>query len=333
MFSKIFKKIQRNIFFSGKKKKIQNSQANKNRQSSFFDTKPKSWIFRKRKKNPISWADLRKNLFQFVKTQQLFVFFWGFTVCITIWIFLLVWPLLKINEILVEETGNIININQIYDNIDYIRWSNLLFVNTQELSQRIKKNQNTIQDIRFNKNFPSTLNMDIISFQAIFQTEWYLIVENWALVSREDVNEILPFLKISEDLYERALFNKRLSRIDLTNILLLQKELTRNILGFVPKTLYYLPVEQELLIENSIWNIFIFDLASDIDRQVKWLAIFSKEEGNVNEKKYIYIDVRIPQKLFLCDYESEFSCVKNLKNIYGDSIFENFPEDVSPPVQ
>ena len=43
--------------------------------------------------------------------------------------------------------------------------------------------------------------------------------------------------------------------------------------------------------------------------------------------------MRIPQKIFICPYESEFSCRTNLRNIYDDEIFTKLRSDVSQPEQ
>lgn len=321
MFQKIFSSLP------GKKKKTGWA---KNHQSTFFDDSSSGWIFQKRKKQKY-WGWLSSTLIALYKAQKWLVIFATLWCVIIIWIFLLFWPLLKIDEILVEQNENTVNINQIYDNIEYIRGKNLLLVDTQEISERIKKNQATISSVRTQKILPHTLQLFIESYSPLFQTDGYLIVENGSLVSTESIREDLPFVKVSEDLYETALFDRQLKSQDLQNILLLQQELSKNILGFTSKTLYFLSTEWELFIENSIGNIFIFDLATDIESQVRGLAIFSKEWGNVSEKKYVYIDVRIPLKLFLCEYDNEFSCRKNLKDIYGDTIFQNFPEETSLP--
>jgi len=80
-------------------------------------------------------------------------------------------------------------------------------------------------------------------------------------------------------------------------------------------------------------NIFIFDLAHDVTSQIEKLAIYEKEKEVLNEKKYIYIDVRIPEKLFLCSLEYEFDCRRNMKQIYGKSIFEELAVESSEPQQ
>jgi hypothetical protein len=76
-------------------------------------------------------------------------------------------------------------------------------------------------------------------------------------------------------------------------------------------------------------SIFIFNLAQGIEKQIKKLAVYEKEKGNIYEKKYIYIDVRIPEKLYLCPFEAEYSCRENIKYIYGDTIFQDLSIEVS----
>jgi hypothetical protein len=71
-------------------------------------------------------------------------------------------------------------------------------------------------------------------------------------------------------------------------------------------------------------SIFIFDLAHDVISQIEKLAIYDKEKGYIFDKKYIYVDTRIPEKLFLCPLEFEYDCRRNMKLIYGKTIFEEF---------
>ncbi len=301
-------------------------------QSTFFDNERSGSLFHRRKKSPLQ-GNLKKSLHSFFIGQKIILSLISITIILAIWAFLVFWPLFNIDKIFIEKQWNIININQAYSSVDYIRWRNLLFIDTQDLEKRIIKNQNTIKNIRFESAFPKTLNLYLEWYKPLFQTEKYLILENWALVASENFIDDLPNIKVSEDLYERSLFNRVLNSDDLRNIILLQNELSRNIVGFSSKVLYYLPAERELIIKNSIWNLFLFDLTGDLTKQIKGLAVFSKEWGNVIERKYIYIDVRILQKLFVCEYENEFLCRKNLKDIYSETIFQNFPVETSQSEQ
>jgi hypothetical protein len=80
-------------------------------------------------------------------------------------------------------------------------------------------------------------------------------------------------------------------------------------------------------------SLFLFDLSYNIEEQIEKLAIYEKERGNIYEKKYIYVDVRIPEKLFLCPLESEYDCKANIKLIYGDTTFEELSTELSEPLQ
>ena len=134
---------------------------------------------------------------------------------------------------------------------------------------------------------------------------------------------------MSEDISQLALFSKLLKSQEIRNIYVLNKELKRNIPGFqIAHSKYYIQ-EKELHIQSNIGTIFIFDISNDLNSQIQKLAIYQKEQENIAEKKYIYIDVRIAQKLFLCGYDEEFSCRDNLKKIYGENVFSDFISEPS----
>lgn len=321
MFTKLLSIFRKNT-------KAPRAKWNRYHQSTFFDNERTSWFFKKRQKKIFKWSILSSLKITFSK-HKLLLSFLGFVLSVGIWVFFIFWPLFQIKEIIIEHDSQTININQAYDSVDYIRGKNIFFIDDWDVAERIQKNQNSIKDVVFENRFPDTLVIYLSGHQRAFQVDWYLILENGAIVGQEAPQEDIPTLRVSEDLYERSIFWKTLRATDLESINFLQNELTRNILGFTVKTLYYLPTQRELIIEHQNKNLFIFDLAWNLQSQIEGLTIFHKEWWNIVEKKYVYIDVRIPEKLFLCGFENEFLCRKNMKDIYGDTIFQNFPEDTS----
>lgn len=63
--------------------------------------------------------------------------------------------------------------------------------------------------------------------------------------------------------------------------------------------MYYVK-EKEIVLRNSDGTLFLFDIYQNIKEQGEQLSILKKESPEIYTKKYIYIDVRIPQKIFLC---------------------------------
>jgi hypothetical protein len=126
-----------------------------------------------------------------------------------------------------------------------------------------------------------------------------------------------------------AIFSKTLNTNDLKSLDALIKHGKKNILGFNFKRMKYFIKEKELLLMHSSGTIFLFDLSYDVAAQIEKLAIYEKEKGNIFDKRYIYVDTRIAEKLFLCPLESEFDCRRNMKHIYGKTIFEEFEGESS----
>ena len=97
------------------------------------------------------------------------------------------------------------------------------------------------------------------------------------------------------------------------------KKLEENIINLKIKNIYYYEVERELHIEIENWNILIFSIDDDIEaiEQIEKLVIFNKDYSSIIDKKIIYIDLRIKNKIFYCDEESSSICNENIKSIYN----------------
>lgn len=290
-------------------------------QTSLFWNASNGRKFRKRKKKVINLY-LNKYLSFLWDIRKSSFLLGSILAFVALALFIILGPVFGVKTIYITREDNIININSAYNSVEYIRGDNILFLDTWEIAQRLLKQQKSIQNIEFQVDFPSTLNINLRSYPALFQTEKYLVLSNGVIVIKED-NRIVevPELLVSKDLSEFSLFWKTLNIKEIRNISLLTKELSRNIPGFKASKLKYYITEKELLVSTPNESIFIFDLNANIKNQVQKLAIFQKEKEDFAQKKYIYLDVRVPQRLFLCRYEEEFSCRNNLKKIYGEDIF------------
>lgn len=298
---------------------LQTKQRNHN-----FLTHEKSPIFHKKKKRIFH----RYTNFQILSRIQknkvyLYIILWVLIVS-GVWVALYS-PFLQIDSIYIYRKDAIININQAYSNVEYIRWKNLLFIDTNDIAQRLQRSQKSISNITIQTKFPNSIEIELWSYTPMLQWKTHLILSNGSIISKDSKKySDIPEIIISKNLEEYALFWDTLNTQDIKNISLLMKEITRNILGFQIRSVKYFVTEKELMIQNQIGNIFIFDLDNDINTQIKKLAIFQRETVNINEKKYIYIDVRVPERLFLCGLESEFDCRNNIKQIYGENTFTDF---------
>lgn len=294
----------------------------------FFENKQQS-LFKKRRRGV--FANM-KNSFSLPRQARQKTPLIISSIIITLWVilFLIFSSFLKISNIFIYREGSVINIDQAYGNVDYVRWKNILFLDTNEIVSRLQKSQRSISSIEFDVDFPNSLNIHIASYPAIFQTPEHLILSNGVVVSK-DLKEYIwiPHIQTSENIDNYAIFWDTLNIADLKNLFNLIKYWKKNILGLDFKQIKYFIKEKELLLMHSSGTILIFDLSHDVTTQIEKLAIYEKEKGNIFDKKYIYIDVRIPEKLFLCSLEFEYDCRRNMKHIYGESIFEVFESESS----
>lgn len=298
-------------------------------QTALFEANSFERWYKKRKKR-LFYSYLHKcsHLFGDIKKSTFFV---AWITCIMLIIaFIVLGPLFKVTTIYISREDNIIHINSAYNSVEYVRWKNIFLLDTSEIAERILKQQKSIQNIEFAVDFPNTLNINLKAYTPIFQTTDYLILSNWVPVRKEDNRVVtVPELLISKDISELELYGKAFNIKEIKNIWLLISELERNIPGFqVVKMKYYI-TEKELIVSTDNTNIFIFDLNGNIKNQVQKLAIFQKEQSDFTEKKYIYLDIRVPQRLFLCGYEEEYNCRNNLKKIYWDSVFTDLISESS----
>ncbi len=243
-------------------------------------------------------------------------------------------PLLHVNQVYIFRKDAIINIDQAYANVEYIREKNILLLNTSELAEKLQKSQKSISSIEIDLSLPNTVTIELGSHPAIFQTEQHLVLTNGVVISKDSKEYLdIPQLHVSKNIEDYAIFWNTLNTGDIKNIQLILSKSKKNILGFSPLQKKYYITERELILINDIGTLFIFDLDNNIEKQIEKLAIYQKEKENINEKRYIYIDLRIPEKLFLCPLESEFNCRENLKRIYSQNIFQSLTTGLSQSQQ
>ncbi len=248
--------------------------------------------------------------------------------------FLLYSSYTSISKINIYREGALIDINRAYWLLDYLRGKSLINIDNASIAQRLQKSQSSISEIRINKDFPDTINIYLNSYKLVFQTQHHFILENGSVILKE--NEQYPdtqFIYLSEDISEYVDFQKKLRTQELNTIHTIIDESKKNILWFNPVQFFYFIKERELLIKDSLWTIYIFDLQQDIDAQIRRLAIYDKESNENKRDLQVYIDLRISEKIFLCTRETEDTCKNNIEKIYWSSIFFNPLPEVSESQQ
>lgn len=257
-------------------------------------------------------------------------FFWNnvkkYYILIGIFLILLIlyiifWPLFKIKNIEIIKQDNITNMIISYKSIEDYRWKSIWKSDKKILLNTLKTYQQNIRDIKVSINLPNTLKIIIDSYKWIFNTtindKTYIITENWALIPTAystDLNEL-----IVKDVFDKGKsfdYKKIFDEEYIKKILVTKKSLEENIINIKIDKLIYYVVEREFHIVTNKNTTIIFDLETDPKLQVEKLAIFNKEQLDIDKNELIYIDLRINNKIFYCALEEKNQCIQNLKNIY-----------------
>jgi cell division septal protein FtsQ len=303
----------------GKRKK----QSSKKWYFSLSDTTIK---FKKRKKSQIK-THIYKIRPYFTRENRIIIFWSGLIFLVFCIIFLIFWPFLKVKNILITREDTIININQAYWNVEYTRWKNILFLDTSTIASRLQKWQNSIEEVRFKVKFPDTLQIHLKAYTPLFETQDQLILWNGVFVTKEGIgNYELDTMIVESSNEDIFTYWYTLNPVELQKITLLMSELRKNILWFNPTAIQFYTAEKEVIISQEDSTLFIFDVSWSIPEQIEQLSIYQKEWWGIPKNTYVYIDVRIPKKLFLCSLEQEFVCSKNLLNIYWEDVFKSIPQ-------
>lgn len=250
---------------------------------------------------------------------------WSIILVLLVAWYIFLWPLLKIQNIFISREDKIVSINQAYENLSFIRWKNILFLQSNEIIERLQKWQKTIKNIEIKAHFPNTLDIRIWAYEIMFQTQTHFILQNGLIIEKKDLISDTPEIILSRSDNDTFLWREELTKIDS-----LLNSLKKNILWFTINKIYFAENEKELILSHTNGNIFIFDIYNNVERQIEKLTIYHKESENINEKKYVYLDIRIPNKLFICGFETEFDCKSNLTKIYGKTLYNTLSSISSP---
>lgn len=239
--------------------------------------------------------------------------------------FICLWPIFKVSQIEIIKKENITSMDRAYKAVEKYRWESIFKIKKDDILVQMKSYQENIKDIEINIDIPNVLNIDVESYPALFNTtineKNYLILSNWTLVPyklKEDIKNLVVIKDFDKNnfLSYKKIFNEKyINKID--EII---KKLEENIINIEVQELTYYVLERELHIDitNNTKLIFSIHSKDNIEEQIKKAVIFNKEHKDITLNEIIYIDFRIPNKIFYCDVESEFLCRNNLKSIYSD---------------
>lgn len=232
----------------------------------------------------------------------------------------LFWPFFKIKKIEIIKNDKNTNRTIAYSMLEKYRWKKLFKVNKEKIKKDLLSYQENLKEIKISKKLPNTLKIELSSYKNIFFTKLnnkiYFITENWVFIpssSSWSLKKIDIFLQKNPKYPE---YRKIIKEKNLQKINYLLKKINKNLLEINITEISYYVSEREVHYKTNNNTLFIFDLNGNLDEQFEKLAIFNKEKNLLIKPWIIYIDLRIPEKIFYCDIETEFDCYNNLKNIY-----------------
>lgn len=303
------------------KKSSFKKEREKERRRLFFASTSQS-TFKRRKKLSIKIPNFFRNI-HFDKRVLKYVYL---TIVISlIWwlLFIIYWPIFIIKQIEILRQDEITNINIAYRSIDDLRGKSILLVNSQNIAEKLKSYQKNIKEVSITKVLPDGLHISIQSYKSIFNIKMndktYLVTENGVLAPGKFESE-LPELKMLDKNKKVPIildYKQILSPVSIANIYLIYDKLKANLIGISLKDIYYFSQERELHVDLENGTKLIFDLEWNIPDEIKKLLIFHKEQSNLKKVPFVYIDLRIKNKIFFCGMESEYQCKSNLTRIYS----------------
>ena len=244
------------------------------------------------------------------------------------------------SKVLIENNGDGIDINIAYRAIEDIYGQNVFLFDESSLAQNLKKYQSNIEKVSIERLYPNGLKIVIKSFPILYKANitsrtnksWWLSWNGVLVPLSKEKIDILPSFEIISDIgedelldYKNIISEWRLLAINKV-LEILKQEWSDIRLGKIR----YLAQENELHISlDNGWKIFFalqdflinaknIDIYANLKNQILTLKAYIKEYRSVIDSDgLVYIDVRIPGKIFICKIKDV--CVKNLTLIYWDN--------------
>lgn len=299
-FQRELKKYKDSIYFTEKKYKKYISKRNK------FKLFAKKLEF-ENNLNKIKWL----NLYYFL--------IWSLLILSSLYIILFS-DYFSVKNIDVIKNDSWVNINLVYKSVEDVRYSPLVFIDKNEIKDKILSFQPNINKIEIQKILPNNLKIILTSFEKLFyfENDWkkYEILSNGSVIPTATIKKentikikwlsLYGFIdyKIIFDWSILKSINNTVKYINENNTLVKIKNIT-----------YYLKeYEFHILTQDDI--TILFDLTKEIKPQIEKLDIFYKNYQSQIKSWISYIDLRVDDKLIYCPKDKYNNCEKNLESIY-----------------
>lgn len=224
----IRKYIKKIITFSTKKKKTLARNLISIRES---DNKK----FKKRRKKAIL-KFFRRFSIPFSKTNILYYSIGIGVIFIATISILILSPFFNIKGIYITRINTNVNIDMAYQAVDYLRGKKILFLDEPSIKEAIIQTQKNIKDINISLKLPSNLEIQINSYDTIFQTTLlgknYSVLSNGSIIPKNSSRDVpYVYTYIDEESIPRIPdYKKIFSQEYIQSIIALKNSLVENMI-------------------------------------------------------------------------------------------------------
>lgn len=289
-----------------------------------FKTSIKKREFKKRKNIGIN-LKLKKSTFILTKNSLAYFLIVFFSIFIIIF-----WPIFRVKQINVSKKDSFTNIEIVYKSLYDFRWDSIFSMRKNIILEKMQDYQENIKDIELEIDFPETINIKVESFKEKYNislnSKNYILLENGSLIPTINPIKELKNLEIIKKIDKARIleYKKIFDLNEIWKIDILDKKIKENIKNIEINTIKYYEEEKEVhfTVNNVTRLIFSLDDSISVEEQIKNLSIINKDKSEIAKNDKVYIDLRIPWKVFICTMEWDNSsqkkviCEKNLKDIY-----------------
>jgi len=317
---KLLKNLEKKYKNFFNKKNFQR-ELKKYKDSIYFTEKKYTKYISKRNKFKLFAKKLEfENTFNQIKWLNLYYFLiWAILILSSIYIILFS-DYFSVKNIDVIKNDSWVNINLVYKSIEEVRYSPLVFVDKNEIRDRILSFQPNINKVEVQKILPDNLKIILTSFEKLFyfENDWkkYEILSNGSVIPTSTIkkeNTIkIKWLSLYWFIDYKIIFDGSVLK-SISNAIKYISE--NNSLVKIKDITYYLKEYEFHIITHDDITI-LFDLTKEIKPQIAKLDIFYKNYQTQIKSWISYIDLRIDDKLIYCPKNKYNTCEKNLESIY-----------------
>lgn len=273
----------------------------------------------KRKQLAIKFSSFNK-ISEIFKYKWILIWVSSLLILWIIW-YLIFWPVYTVKFINIIRQDSITEINLAYNSLSDIRGKRLFDIEESNIKQKLVSYQNNINYVDVDINFPNTLEIYLLSYPIYFQTsieeKQFFITQNGTIVpgeANQDYKNIILKNGLQTNIFPD--YKKFFEQENMENIYEATAYFEQNIVGSKIQNIIYYQIEKEVHFELENGNLLLFTLEKDLKQQIKKTAIFHAEHREITDDWFIYLDMRVSNKVFYCDNETPNQCNNNLKKIY-----------------